>query len=247
MNSGNVYVLYYSNYCKFCNKFRQELAKTRYSKLFRLQLIDPDPRTKLKPPLPPGLKQVPTIFVKENNSSKFYAGKDAFMWVAGNLDSKGNALKPQNRPSVNLDSTGLMTYDQELSGDNSYSLIDGTDTLSGGYGLLNQEQQINTPQESTSTNFKNMQNSYTNSQMNSTNSQMNSTNSQMNNSGLNNSGLNNSQMNSHEGFGGNSQGTLPGTNIKTNMNQKNEEVKASFDNMLAQREAEMRNIPPRRI
>lgn len=159
MTSRNIYILYYSNFCKNSNNFRKELSKTRYNTLFKLVCVDPDPRTKMRPALPPFLKRVPTIFVKENGNGngKIYQGNEAFAWVAGNLDRNKNALQPQRAPSNIRDTTGLLTYDQELSGSNSYSLIDGTTSM-GNYGVLGNDQVINTPMENTEINYKELQN-----------------------------------------------------------------------------------------
>lgn len=154
--NNNIYILYFSNFCKNCNKFQQELSKSRYNGLFRRVCVDPDPRTKLRPPLPTFLKSVPTIFVKEGKNEKIYTGQGAFRWVTGHLDSNGNPLQPKPKLQHQVDQTGLLTYDQEMSGANSYSLIDGTTTM-GSFGILNQDQRIDTPTENDNTDFKKLQ------------------------------------------------------------------------------------------
>ena len=52
--------LYYSQRCRFCQAFLEELATTPFVPMFQLICVDPSPS---RPPIPPWLKSVPTLVV----------------------------------------------------------------------------------------------------------------------------------------------------------------------------------------
>ena len=144
----SVNILYFSAFCKDCNLFKQELSRSKYNGMFKEVCVDPDMQTKRRPPLPPWLKKVPTLFLRQGNNTKVLEPKDAFAWLRGPTDRQGNPIRPrEGGPPKMVDSTGLETFNGELSGYNpGYSMIDGTATGDGaGFSLLGQDQHINTP------------------------------------------------------------------------------------------------------
>lgn len=226
MNNRITYTLYFSNFCKNSQKFRQELSRSRYNGKIKLVCVDPAPGTSIRPALPPKLKKVPSLFIKENGNETQFTGQAAFRWLTGHT-SNGKPLQPKRTADVVRDSTGLMTYDQELAGANNYSLLDGTGT-NGSYGLLNQDQRIDTPTESTTTDFKKLQGGLPNP-ADISGGNFNGMNSGMNGNGMNNNGMGN-------GMNGN------GMESDTSKNPYKEQVKQDFEALMAQRQAEERSI-----
>jgi hypothetical protein len=69
-------VCYYSNKCQWSKAFISELAKTPWKNDFRFICADPSPN---RPPLPPWLKEVPTIVVAGDKEPR--VGPDVMNWL----------------------------------------------------------------------------------------------------------------------------------------------------------------------
>ena len=134
-----MYILFYSNKCKYCESMIDILKTKGLYQGFKLICIDDNKN------LPPYLTKVPTLIVPDVN--KPLEGKNAFMWVNTifNFNNETNNInnKVTNTNTMNQSSLGPGGFTKEEMGgiSDSFSFVsdESDNKMKKNYNYLNQE------------------------------------------------------------------------------------------------------------
>ena len=117
------FILFYSIFCRHCDRFRKMLESSQYRGAFKEICIDPqtDPRTgrMSRPPIPGFVRIVPTIVV----SGSPLAGNKAFAWLSGNNGNGSGSGNVQGAKQNQKDELGSYNFG---GFSDSFSMIDGS-------------------------------------------------------------------------------------------------------------------------
>jgi hypothetical protein len=98
------FILFYSNYCKFSEKYIKILEETGEANFFAKVCVDIQKNTGQRPPIVAkyNIKEVPSIIVE----NKRLAGRDAFMWLKMRIENSQepamNSVQSRDtRPQIN--------------------------------------------------------------------------------------------------------------------------------------------------
>lgn len=136
MNNNNL-VLFYSNKCMHSKEFLNLLYKDNSLNNQTTKVNVDNPNIKL----PPYIKSVPSLIINENNKPNLLVGKKIFDWY-----------NQQHKQTISKES--IMDWDpQTMSGySDGFSYLENNDVMKKAYSFIDDNDKINTPDES---NFEN--------------------------------------------------------------------------------------------
>ena len=132
MSNKNL-VLFYSNKCIHSKEFLTLLHKdTNLNNLTTKVNVD-NPNIKL----PPYIKSVPSLIINENNKPNLLVGKKIFDWY-------------NQKHKQNISNESIMEWDpMTMSGySDGFSYLESDDVMKKSYSFVNENEKINTPDES---------------------------------------------------------------------------------------------------
>lgn len=134
-------ICFYSNNPKdkWSKVFLEELAKTSWVNEFQFICVDPSPN---RPPLPSWLKQVPTLYIKDDEKDPVKTDSDVMNWLWERKMKDMSKQKTSSAPIPDGQPGGepMSWVAGELGGigDSGYSWLDGNESANpGSFTLLN--------------------------------------------------------------------------------------------------------------
>lgn len=115
-----MYLLFYSNYCKYCKKFIDVLEKIPEAKYFNPVCVDKKNGKRDDLVFKYKIKEVPTIIV----DSRYYVGKDCFAWLSSKIKDVNSQVSSHNTR-------------------NNKTILSPNSNNTGNFALLNSEIQEN--------------------------------------------------------------------------------------------------------
>jgi hypothetical protein len=125
-----MYLLFYSKYCKYSQKFLELVEKIHYGSHF--EIIPADKQNGKRHPFISkyNIKEIPTIIVNQ----RVYVGKEAFKWLQSKIKSSNTSLPVesvrQNKiPQISgyvpdISSMALESSDSNFDGNSTYCSLD---------------------------------------------------------------------------------------------------------------------------
>ena len=132
MNNKNL-VLFYSNKCMHSKEFLNLLYKDNNLNNQTTKVNVDNPNIKL----PPYIKSVPSLIINENNKPNLLVGKKIFDWY-------------NQKHKQNISNDSIMEWDPcTMSGySDAFSYLENDDVMKKAYSFVNENESINTPDES---------------------------------------------------------------------------------------------------
>lgn len=132
MSNKNL-VLFYSNKCIHSKEFLNMLYKDTNLNNMTTKVNVDNPNIKL----PPYVKSVPSLIINENNKPNLLVGKKIFDWY-------------NQKHKQNISNESIMEWDpMTMSGySDGFSYLESDDVMKKSYSFVNDNEKINTPDES---------------------------------------------------------------------------------------------------
>ena len=131
--SNNNLVLFYSNKCIHSKEFLTLLHKdnTLNNQTTKVNVDNPNIK------LPPYITSVPSLIINDNNKPNLLVGKKIFDWY-------------NQKHKQNISNNSIMDWDpQTMSGySDGFSYLENNDVMKKAYSFLDDNEKINTPDES---------------------------------------------------------------------------------------------------
>lgn len=87
-----MYLLFYSNHCNHCKKFKRILDKINYTSYFEIIVVDKKGGQRHPFVAKYNIKEVPSIIVNQ----RIYAGKKAFAWLESKVKGINTSIETHN-------------------------------------------------------------------------------------------------------------------------------------------------------